>query len=104
MAKKNRNLQKKLLKHQQLQRIAQGTAPVEMELSISEETIAETGAIQKLPKKIISLPALSGIWHTLISTIIVIILLVVAVIINHKTTYLTQAGNWLYNALKLGNS
>ena len=104
--KKSKNLQNRLLKKQQLQQISQGGAPLlagqqaipqGLQTAVNNARLVIETVVQKAAP-------LTGIWRTVASTVVVIILLVSAIIINHKTTYLAQAGTWLYAALKLGKS
>lgn len=104
MSKKHkRNLQVLLKKRQQLQYLNQSsTEPlVALPQPIANLNLPKTVTVPALPEK--SRSTNREVTKTLLSFAAILVLLAVAVIIDRKTPFLTEFGNWLYSALRLNN-
>ncbi len=99
--KKKQNLQKLIAKKQQLQQIAQGavvsfsdSAPIEPyhkpEVAVVKATLSQPKATSD-----------RALRKTVVSIAIIALLLIVAIILDQKSPYLNQFGDWIYSALRL---
>lgn len=99
--KKKQNLQKLIAKRQQLQQVAQGAV-----LSFSENSQIET--FQKPEVTVTQTTTYQpkatrdrALRKTAVSIVIIAVLLIVAVIVDKKSPYLNQFGDWIYSTLRL---
>lgn len=111
MAKKQkRNLQKLIVKKQQLQQVGRinqnkvvsyEAAPTAMMTNNNEVTAVATMTAEPIVNHFNTAGTGRELRKTAISIILIAILLSAAVVVDHRTPYLTHFGDWLYRSLKL---